>query len=501
MRTIFAGLRALFRRDVVDREIEDEVRHYLELATEEHVAEGMPPEAAARAARVELGGVEPTKERVRTGGWEAAVESAWRDVKYAFRGVRRNPGFAAIVIVTLALGIGANTVMFSIVNAVMLRPLPYHGAHRLVLVWTDDVRRGLHREGTAYRTITDWKERNHSFSDLAFFSTQRVAPMTNNPAVRGRTRNALVSGNLFELLGVPAALGRTIAHGDESSGAPVVVISHAFWQRWFAGDPDVVGRTLAIDDPSKGGTGTLTVIGVMPAGFYFPNKLTELWTPATTYWRFARESTERFPEWARRWTAVGRLAPDVSVTAARADMVRIGRDLASSYPSTVPDFPGFTSTVVPMLDSIAGADLRWALWVLLGATALVLLVACANVANLLLARGAARHHEFAVRRALGGGRGRLIRQLVIEHVVLAAVGGAAGVALAVWGMRIVSTAAAPYVPRIEETSLDLRVLLAATAASITAAVLFGMVPALRLTTADASDALRGERPARTVLSA
>ena len=490
MRTILAGLRALFRRDIVDREIDDELRHYLELATEEHVAAGLSPDAAARAARVDRGGIALTKERVRTGGWEAHVESAWRDVNYALRGIRRNPGFAAIVILTLALGIGANTAMFSVVNAVMLRPLPYRDSHRLVLVWTDDVRRGLHREPTAYRTIADWKELNHAFSDIAFFTIQRVAPMTNNPAVRGRSRAALVSGNLFDLLGEPAALGRTISDADESARAPVVVISHAFWQRWFAGAPDVVGRLLPIDDASKGGVATLTVIGVMPPGFYFPDKLTELWTPATTYWRFARESSERFPEWARRWTAVGRLAPDMTVAAARADMARIGRDLTSIYPSTVSDFPGFTTTVMPMLDSIAGADLQWTLWILLGATALVLLVACANVSSLLLARGAARHHEFAVRRALGGGRGRLIRQLVIEHAVLAFAGGSAGLALAVWGMRVASTAASPYVPRIDETSVDLRVLLAATAASIAAAVLFGMVPALRLSTADATDALR-----------
>ena len=490
MRTIIAGLRALFRRGVVERELDDEVRHYLALATRERIDAGMSPDAAARAARLEMGGVEPTKERVRTGGWEAHVESAWRDVRYALRGVRRNPGFAAIVILTLALGIGANTVMFSVVNAVILRPLPYRDAPRLTLLWTDDVRRGLHREATAYLTITDWKQRSHAFSDIAFFSTGRVAPMTNNPAVRGRARRALVSGNLFDLLGVPPAMGRSISAADESARAPVVVISYGFWQRWFAGAPDIVGRQLTVDDPSKGIQGSLTVIGVMPAGFYFPDKLTDMWTPATTYWRFTRESSERFPSSARRWTAVARLAPGVSVTTARADMARVGRELTAAYQTSVPDFPGFAATVMPVLDSVAGADLQGALWILLGATALVLLVACANVANLLLARGAARHHEFAVRRALGGGRARLVRQLVIEHVVLALAGGSAGVLLATWAMRGVRTAAATYVPRIEETSLDLRVLVAATAASIAAAIVFGMVPALRLSTADAPDALR-----------
>src|SRR3954468_5060204 len=292
MRNLLAGLRTFFRRDAVERELEDELRHYLELSTEERIDAGLPPDAAARAARVEMGTVEARKERVRAGRWEPRVESLWRDVRYAFRGVRRNPGFAAVVIVTLALGMGANTVMFSVVNAVMLRPLPYDDAHRLVLIWTDDVRRSLHREGTAYLTITDWKDRNHAFSDLAFYSTQRVAPMTNNPAVRGRTRNALVSANLFDLLGVQPVLGRAISREDEAARAPVVVISYAFWQRWFAGAPDVVGRPLAMDDASKGATGTLTVIGVMPEGFYFPDKLTELWTPATPHWRLTRGRSE-----------------------------------------------------------------------------------------------------------------------------------------------------------------------------------------------------------------
>ncbi len=489
MRTILSGLRTLFRRDVVERELDDEVRHYLELAIQERIDAGMTPEAAARAARAEMGGVEPTKERVRSGRWEAHVESVWRDVRYALRGIRRNPGFAAVVIATLALGIGANTVMFSVVNAVTLRPLPYRDSHRLVLLYTDDVRRGLHREATAYSTIADWKSRSHAFSDIGFYSTGRVAPMTNNPEVRGRTRRALVSGNLFELLGVSPVMGRAIAAQDESTRAPVVVISYGFWQRWFAGAPDVVGRSIVVDDSSKDGAGTLTVIGVMPADFYFPDKFTDLWAPATTYWRFTRESSERFPPWARRWTAVARLAPKASLAAARADMAHIGTELTATFKSDVPDFPGFAATVMPVLDSIAGSDLQSALWILLGATALVLLVACANVANLLLARGAARHHEFALRRALGGGRGRLIRQLVIEHVVLGLAGGAAGLVLAVWGMGVVATAAAPYVPRIEETSLDLRVLAAATIASIAAAMVFGAAPALRLSAAEATDAL------------
>ncbi|PYP61987.1 MAG: hypothetical protein DMD26_16470, partial [Gemmatimonadetes bacterium] len=310
LRAVRAGLRALIRKELVARELDDEIRDYLERATQEKMRAGLPRDAAERVVRLEMGGVEPTKERVRSGGWEARVETLSQDVRYAVRGLRRNPGFTAIAALTLTLGIGANTAMFSVVNAVILRPLPYRDVNHLVLVWTDDARRGLHREGTAYRTITDWASENHVFQELAFFTTQRVAPIANDPSAgRGRARSALVSANLFAVLGVSPALGRALTPADEAEHAPVIVISHSFWQRWFAGAPDIIGKTLTIDDASKGARGTLTVVGVMPAGFYFPDKLTDMWTPATTYWRFERESIERFRPWARRWTALGRLAP------------------------------------------------------------------------------------------------------------------------------------------------------------------------------------------------
>jgi putative ABC transport system permease protein len=490
LRHLRAGFRALLRRDWADRETSDEIRHYLEMAVDERVRAGMPPEAAARAARAEMGSIAAVTEQVRSAGWEAHVETWWRDLRYAFRGARRNPGFTAVVILTLALGTGANTVMFSVVNAVALRPLPYADSDRLVLIWTDDVRRALHRESTAYLTITEWSTRNRALGEIAFFTSQRVAPMTNDPATRGRARSALVSANLLPLLGIQPLLGRAISAADEAQHAAVVVISHGFWHRWFGGDPAVVGRTLAMDDGSKGGVVTATVVGVMPPGFYFPDKQTELWTPAVNYWRFVRESRERFPQSARRWTAVARLNPGVSVADARADMARVGGDLSATYPSDVPDFPGFATTVVPVLDAIAGTDLRSALWLLLGATALVLLIACANVANLLLARGASRQHEFAVRRALGGGRGRLMRQLAIEHVVLASAGGLAGLAIAEWSIRLVKSATALYLPRIDELSLDVRVLVVAGLASLASAVVFGIAPAVRLSAANPASVLQ-----------
>jgi putative ABC transport system permease protein len=490
-RSVRAGLRKLFRRADADRDLDDELRHYLELSISEKTRAGLSRDDAERAARIEMGGLQQSKETVRSAGWEAELETFAQDIRYAARSLRRSPAVSIAVILTLALGVGANTTMFSAVNAVMLRPLPYRDAGRVALLWTDDVKRGLHREQTAYRTITEWRERSRAFQNIAFFSRGRVTPLRDGDAnARGRSLGAPVSGNLFSVLGAGALMGRTISPADEADQAPVVVISYGFWQRWFNGAPDVIGRTLSIDDPSKGGTSNLTVVGVMPPEFFFPDKQVEMWTPATTYWRFAREAVELHADWARRWTAVARLAPSTSIVDAQLEMNRIGRDLTARFPSTRPDFPGFDVTVATILDSITGMKLQSGLWLLLGATGLVLLVACANVANLLLARGALRHHEFAVRRALGGGRARLVRLLTIENLLLALVGGTIGVGGAVLATPVFGRLAASSVPRLDEISLDVRVLSFAAIATVIAALVFGAAPAFRLVRVDPFDALR-----------
>ena len=486
-----SGLRALVRRPEVDQEIDDELAHYVQQATEANIRAGMAPVEAARAARARVGSRTAAHEEALSGRWEAGIESTITDIGYALRSLRQHRGFALAAILTMALGIGANTAMFSVVNAVMLRPLPWHDANRLALIWTNDVTRGLPREPTAFLTITDWQSSSRSFDDLAYYSTQRVAIMTGGPGSRGRSRSALVSANLFGMLGVSPAMGRTLSRTDESERAPVAVISHAFWQRWFNGRPDVLGQSLQLEGGAKEGLGTLTVIGVMPPDFYFPDRLTEIWTPSTTYWRFDQESTERFPTWARRWTAIGRLAPDVSINDARADMARVGQYLASVHTTSLADFPGFGTTVMSVLDSITGQNVQFTLWVLLGAVLLVLLVACVNVANLLLARGAARQHEFAVRRALGAARTRIVRQLLTESLLLSLTGGAIGLLLAVWGTKVLGIAATGFVPRIDEIGLDWRVLAFALGASILAGMGFGLAPAVRLSRADASDTLKG----------
>jgi predicted permease len=486
------GLRSLFNKAAADDELDDEVRHYIEMATQENVRSGMSRAQAERSARITFGGIEATKERVRSGGWEAHAETFVQDARYALRGLRRNPAFTAIAVLTLALGIGANTAMFSVVSAVLLRPLPYRDANTLALIWTDDVRRGLHREGTAYRTIVDWRTENRSFVDVAYYSVGRMTlgATAAGTGPRERSRLAVSSASLFSALGVAPLRGRAISSDDEANAAPVAVISYGLWQRRYGGSDEAIGRTIGDDGDDKQGDRRFTIIGVMPQGFYFPDKQTELWAPATTYWRFRRESVERFPEWARRWTAVARLKPSVSMADARADLARVGRRLAATYVSNVPDFPGFATNVVPVLDFVTGTTLQSALWILLGAVGLVLLVGCANVANLLLARGAVRQHEFAIRRAIGAGRARLVRQLVVESLFLASLGGALGFALAVWGTRALSLAVASQVPRIDELGVDARVLAFTAAISILAGVVFGLVPALRVSSVDPSEVLK-----------
>lgn len=493
-RSFKAGLQNLFGRSDPDRELGDELDHYLEEATQDYMRTGLSRPDAERAARAQIGSVRSVKEQALSANWETRLESILKDVRYGLRLVRRNPGFAAAAILTIALGTGANTAVFSVVNAVMLRPLPWADAGELALIWTNDVKRGLPREATAYLTVTDWQTASRTFQDIAYFSSQRIAMLPNDPAAeRGRSRSGFVSGNLFDLLGVAPEQGRPISPADEAARVPVAVISHSLWQRWFAGAPDIIGKTLVIDDGAKGGPRTLTVTGVMPAGFYFPDRQTELWTPATTYWRFNTESTERFQSWARRWTAVGRLAPGASIDDARGEFSGIGRHLASTNTSTVPDFPGFDTSVVPILDSITGQNVQSALWMLLGAVSLVLLVGCANVANLLLARGAARQEEFAMRRALGAGRGHIVRQLLTESLVLAIAGGTIGTLIAAGGTKLIASAASGFVPRINEIAVDWRVLGFALLASVVAGIAFGLGPAIQLSNSNASEVLKDGR--------
>ena len=425
--------------------------------------------------------------------WERHFASVEGEVRYGVRTLLRHPSLAIAALVTIALGIGANTAMFSVVRAVMLRPLPYAEPGRLAVLWTEDPARGLREQPTAYRTIMDWKAATPALSDVEFYSS--ITAELRDEITTDRVRAAFVSGSLFRVLGVPPIVGRWITPDDFTGQANVAVISHALWLRKFGGDPNVVRRTLDIDPEDKESLASPQVVGVMPASFYFPDKQTQFWVPATTYWRWDRESGERYQSWARRWSVVARLRAGATVEEARRQLLAAGRRLEIDYPATVPDFPGYTPRLVPIHEQATGRSLRFALWLLLGAVGFVLLIACANVANLLLARGAARQHEFAVRAAFGAARPRLMRQLLVESTIMALAGGAVGVLLAAAATKGLGFAASLQIPRLDEVRIDGAVLGFAVLASLLAGLLFGIAPALKLSGVRPIESIKAGSPA------
>jgi len=414
------------------------------------------------------------------------MDSVTNDLRYASRTLRRSPSFTAIAILTLALGIGANTAMFSVVNAVILRPLPYQDPDRLAMLWTNDPKRDIREEGTSYPTFLDWRSQSRAFADMAICSRGNPVTLTggNEPE---RVMGEAVSANLFPLLGVTPILGRTFSDDEEQQRERVVVVSYALWQRRFGASRDAIGKSVEVDGQ------TFQVIGVMPAGFYFPTKDVQLWQPATfvsmTLSPAIRNRiwTNRFSDW---WRVVGRLRPTATFDDAQAEMTTIGQRLALAYPTTDPGFVGFGVNVVPMLLQTTGRDLQRALWILLGAVGFVLLIACTNVANLLLARGAARQREFALRAALGAGQVRLVRQLAVESGLLVVGAAVVGLALALVGVRTLQAAAPPGIPRLDELQLDARVLIFTGSVSILGGLLFAIVPAWKTSRSDPADALK-----------
>jgi len=421
------------------------------------------------------------------------MDALGRDLRYATRMLWKNPVFTVIAVVTLALGIGANTAIFSVVNAVLLRPLPFRDSDRIAMLWTDDDKRAIHEGLTSYLTVTDWRNQSQLFSDMAIFTANPLT-LTGQDQPE-RVKGEFVSANLFPLLGVEPILGQTFSADQEAERESVVVLSYGLWQRRYGGSPDIIGKTVDIDGDQnsfKGGPRAPRIIGVMPASFYFPDKETQLWEPATVYWRWKRESVERFLGDARRWGVVGRLNPGTTVRDAQAEMTNIGKRLADFYPvpARVIDFPGFSVNVVPLLEQITGKKLQMALWILLGAVVFVLLMACVNVANLLLARGTSREREFAIRTALGAPRMRLVRQLLTESAVLALAGGMAGLGLAAAGTRLLVASAPQGIPRLDEITIETRVLVFTLLMSIAAGLLFEIMPAWKVSRSDPSHTLK-----------
>jgi len=475
---LWSKLRRLVHRQALADNLHAEIDAHLELAIEENLARGMAPAEARAAARRHIGNLTQIEERA-AGAWTfARIETLAQDLRYGLRGMRRSPGFALVVVLTLALGIGANTAIFSVVNAVLLRPLPYPASARLVWLGESDPK----VEGISVTRVNfeHWHDENHSFEDMAGYHT---APLT----LTGRgepllTRAGVVSYGFFGLLGAHPVFGRVFTAADDRPGAsPTVVLGYRFWKGRLGADPAIVGATLTLNGKPY------AVIGVLPAGFRLFELPIDFYLPLD---QFDRPSVDRTHHASTRLLA--RLKPGVTLTAALADLDFIMRRLAEADPGPESQHRAHGD----YLTDVMTGDVRPTLLILLAAVGLVLIIACANVSSLVLARSTARAREIAIRSAIGAGRHRLVRQLLTETLLLSAVGGAAGSLLAQWGSRALIALGPRDIPRLAEATFDWRVLLFAAVITILTGLLTGIAPVFTASRADLVSALKdGSRSA------
>jgi putative ABC transport system permease protein len=434
------------------------------------------PRGALRLAR----GALPHAMQLLRQHW--SLDMVMQDIRYGCRMLRRNPGFALVASATLALGIGATTAIFSIVNAVLWRELPYRQPHELVQLWETNPDRNWTEAECAPANVADWRRENQSFQDVAaYFGAARDA-WVSNFALTGsgepeRLKGVSVTANFFSVLGVSPAFGRSFAADEEWRGKDdVVMISAGLWRRRFAGDPSIVGRSIALDGRGR------TVIGVLPSEFRFNNAAIDVWVP--TGWT---PDTVAKTRQAHNLRVIARLKPGITLKQAQDDMHRIAADLERRYPATN---TRMGVGVGPLQEWIVGPS-RTALQVFFGAVAFVLLVACANVANLMLVRGAARSRELAIRSALGASSTRLIRQMLTESVLLAAIGGALGLLLADTAVRAVVAYGPESLPRLHEIHIDRAALAFTMLVTIATGLIFGIVPARQSRVREVTTSLRG----------
>ncbi len=492
LRALAAKLRGLFAGRRAERELDDEIESHLRLLTERYVRQGMTEAEAEWAARRQFGNVTILKEENREMHGLRFIDTFIQDVKYGLTILKRNPGFTFVAVLTLALSIGAITAIFSVVNAVLLRSLPYRDPDRLVIFQAQD------------RDFLRWRDQAKAFESMAAYGGG-TAILTGS----GEPEQLVVgtvSADLFVTLGVSPALGRVFTPAEDTvAGEPVVILSNSLWQRRFGSDPQVIGRTLTIRDQSR------TVIGIMPPGFRFPGD-SDLWLP------LALNVNEKFAEGSGGWTGVdviARLKPGMTLEAARTNLPVIrerkqrepnrGEHIVKSVRSSERSRLGASAqkmnvpreradgqvNVIELRESLIG-NVRLQLLILFGAVAFVLLIACANVANLLLARSAVRQKEMAIRAATGAGRLRLVRQLLTESLLLSAVGGAAGLLAAKWGVKLLVALSPAEIARINESSLDGRVLGFTCLVVLLTGLLAGIFPALRASKVDVNEILKSQ---------
>jgi putative ABC transport system permease protein len=463
-----------FRRERWDHERQRELQAYLEIETDENIARGMTPEEARHAARRKLGNPTQIREEIYRMNSLGFLESLWQDLRCGARMLRKNAGFTAIAVLTLALGIGANTAIFSVIHAVLLRPLPYNNPDRIVMLVESNPGKGFPRFSVSPPNYVDWRKESSAFQSMAS-SVLGDFTYTGGPEPE-RLTGANVAATFFSVMGAEPALGRTFLPEDDVVGkASVVVLSYGLWTRHFGSDPQVLGKSLTINGrPYR-------VIGVMQNGFQYPRGAA-LWVPS----EFDEDSLGPGARGAHYLRVLARLKPGVSIDQAQVEMSSLSTRLEQQYPKTN---AGWTSRVIS-LNEITVGDIRPTLLVLFGAVGFLLLIACANVANLLLARAAGRQREIAVRFSLGASRMRIARQLLTESILLSVIATAAGLLLAEWAVRALRTLPPSNLPRAASIGLDLPVLAFAAGVAIFTGLLFGVAPALQVTRSAPSETLK-----------